>query len=137
MVPCLNSALGWVVQCEWRQNSHPWLLHHLSMSCPPLPWLLLQVPAVLCALFDEKQVYVSEQHGEVVPCGHFPWRWTLCGWSLAFKSPQVRRTPQNMCSESAEAGRLVRDTCCELIANLYFFLYFHAYCSKQWPASPV
>jgi len=48
---------------------------------------------VLCALFDEKQVWVSERCGEAVPLGEFPWRWTLCGWSLAFKSPQVLVIP--------------------------------------------
>lgn len=25
----------------------------------------------------------------MIPAGEFPWRWTLCGWSMAFKNPQV------------------------------------------------
>mmetsp|Transcript_19044 Transcript_19044/g.32598 ORF Transcript_19044/g.32598 Transcript_19044/m.32598 type:complete len:905 (+) Transcript_19044:39-2753(+) len=50
---------------------------------------VFKAPAVLCALFDEKQVWVSEQAGNVIPCGEFPWRWTLCGWSMAFKNPQI------------------------------------------------
>ncbi len=48
-----------------------------------------QAPAALCALFDAKRVFISEQEGDVIPCGTFPWRWTLCGWSMAFKNPQV------------------------------------------------
>ena len=27
------------------------------------------------------------------PSGEFPWRWTLCGWSLAFKNPQILVIP--------------------------------------------
>jgi hypothetical protein len=27
--------------------------------------------------------------GNVIPTGEFPWRWTLCGWSLAFANPQI------------------------------------------------
>lgn len=47
----------------------------------------------LCALFDDKRVFISEQNGGVIPRGDFPWRWTLCGWSLAFKNPQILIIP--------------------------------------------
>ncbi|KAL6751941.1 mixed lineage protein kinase [Haematococcus lacustris] len=54
---------------------------------------VFNAPAALCALFDEKRVFISEQAGDVVPAGDFPWRWTLCGWSMAFKNPQVLVIP--------------------------------------------
>ncbi|GAX81182.1 hypothetical protein CEUSTIGMA_g8615.t1 [Chlamydomonas eustigma] len=54
---------------------------------------IFQAPASLCALFDEQQVFISEQEGNIIPRGEFPWRWTLCGWSLAFKNPQILVIP--------------------------------------------
>ncbi len=55
-----------------------------------------QAPAALCALFDEQRVFISEQEGNVIPCGEFPWRWTLCGWSMAFKNPQILVIPDTL-----------------------------------------
>eukprot|EP00955_Chlamydomonas_euryale_P062565 358413-Chlamydomonas_euryale.AAC.16 len=54
---------------------------------------IFKAPASLCALFDEQRVFITEQDGNVIPRGNFPWRWTLCGWSLAFKNPQVLVIP--------------------------------------------
>mmetsp|Transcript_35206 Transcript_35206/g.78353 ORF Transcript_35206/g.78353 Transcript_35206/m.78353 type:complete len:865 (-) Transcript_35206:387-2981(-) len=54
---------------------------------------IFKAPATLCALFDEKRVYITEEDGSVIPRGTFPWRWTLCGWSLAFKNPQILVIP--------------------------------------------
>lgn len=50
----------------------------------------------MCALFDEKRVFISEQEGGVIPSGDFPWRWTLCGWSMAFNNPQVLVIPDTL-----------------------------------------
>mmetsp|Transcript_31353 Transcript_31353/g.79990 ORF Transcript_31353/g.79990 Transcript_31353/m.79990 type:complete len:891 (-) Transcript_31353:88-2760(-) len=57
---------------------------------------IFNAPAALCALFDEKQVFISEQEGGVIPAGEFPWRWTLCGWSMAFKNPQILVIPDTL-----------------------------------------
>ncbi|KAG1673547.1 hypothetical protein FOA52_003847 [Chlamydomonas sp. UWO 241] len=54
---------------------------------------IFSAPASLCALFDEQRVFITEQDGGVIPRGEFPWRWTLCGWSLAFKNPQILVIP--------------------------------------------
>eukprot|EP00798_Chlamydomonas_sp_ICE-L_P002176 gene2176-12166_t len=54
---------------------------------------IFQSPVALCALFDKKRVFISDAEGGVVPRGDFPWRWTLCGWSLAFTSPMILVIP--------------------------------------------
>jgi hypothetical protein len=50
----------------------------------------------LVALFDSKKVYVSGSEGGVIPCGDFPWRWTLCAWSLAYKNAQILVIPDTL-----------------------------------------
>lgn len=54
---------------------------------------IFKAPVSLCALFDKKRVFISDSEGGVVPRGDFPWRWTLCGWSLAFTSPMILVIP--------------------------------------------
>lgn len=34
--------------------------------------------------------------GGVIPVGDFPWRWTLCAWSLAYNNPQILVIPDTL-----------------------------------------
>ncbi|GIL56613.1 hypothetical protein Vafri_11948 [Volvox africanus] len=57
---------------------------------------MFQAPVALVALFDSKRVYVSGSEGGVIPCGDFPWRWTLCAWSLAYNHAQILVIPDTL-----------------------------------------
>ncbi|KAG2487849.1 hypothetical protein HYH03_013566 [Edaphochlamys debaryana] len=57
---------------------------------------MFQAPVALVALFDSKRVYVSGSEGNVIPCGDFPWRWTLCAWSLAYNHAQILVIPDTL-----------------------------------------
>ncbi|GLC36181.1 hypothetical protein PLESTF_001471200 [Pleodorina starrii] len=57
---------------------------------------MFQAPVALVALFDAKRVYVSGSEGGVIPCGDFPWRWTLCAWSLAYNHAQILVIPDTL-----------------------------------------
>ena len=32
----------------------------------------------------------------MIPCGDFPWRWTLCAWSLAYNNAQCLVIPDTL-----------------------------------------
>ncbi|KAG2432561.1 hypothetical protein HXX76_008906 [Chlamydomonas incerta] len=57
---------------------------------------MFQAPVALVALFDSKRVYISGSEGNVIPCGDFPWRWTLCAWSLAYNNAQCLVIPDTL-----------------------------------------
>lgn len=63
---------------------------------------IFQAPAVIVALFDTKRVFISDSLGPI-PEGNFPWRWTLCAWSLAYQNPQILVVPDTLKDQRWEA----------------------------------
>jgi len=53
---------------------------------------IFQCPAALCALFDDKRIFIRNSTGGFAR-GDFPWRWSFCGWTMASQQDQIMVIP--------------------------------------------